>query len=233
MVKERIAKLRALMNEKGIDAYMVPTDDYHCSEYVGEFFKCRKYITGFTGSAGTALILRDEAGLWTDGRYFIQAAAQLEGSGVELYKMAEPNVPTIEEFLQEKLTEGMTLGYDGRVVAATKAATIKKLMAENGVSVKTDEDLIGEIWSDRPALSCEPVFELGTQWSGKSRSEKIAEIREAMSKAGADGFLLSALEDISWLLNIRGNDIHTCPVVLAYLYMTQEEVQLFANEKAF
>jgi Xaa-Pro aminopeptidase len=233
MIKERIAKLRALMNEKGIDAYMVPTDDYHCSEYVGDFFKCRKYITGFTGSAGTALILKDEAGLWTDGRYFIQAAQQLEGSGVELYKMAEPDVPTIEEFLKEKLTEGMTLGYDGRVMAATKAEAIKALMAENGVRVVTGEDLVGDIWTDRPALSCEPVFELDTKWSGKTRAEKLAQIRESMKEAGADGFLLSALEDIAWLLNIRGNDVHTCPVVLAYLYMTQEEVHLYTNVKAY
>lgn len=233
MVKERIAKLRNLMKERGVDAYLVPTDDYHCSEYVGSFFKCRKYITGFTGSAGTAVILADEAGLWTDGRYFIQAAQQLQGSGVELFKMGEPGVPSIEEFLEKKLCEGQRLAYDGRVMAAVKAEKLKSLMSEKGIQISAENDLVGEIWEDRPALSCEPVFELGEMWSGKSRREKIREIRKEMKKAGADVFLLSALEDISWLLNVRGNDIHCCPVVLAYLLMTEEQVLLFANEKAF
>lgn len=233
MINERIEKLRALMQEKQVDAYMVPTDDFHCSEYVGDYFKCRKYITGFTGSAGTAVILKEEAGLWTDGRYFIQAAQQLEGTGITLYKMGEPDVPTIEEFLKEKLSEGQTLAYDGRVMAAVKADSIKKIMKDRGVKVYAEEDLVGQIWENRPALSCEPVFELTETWSGKSRADKIREIRESMEAASADGFLLSSLEDIAWLLNIRGNDIHCCPVVLAFLYMTKDEVLLFTNEDAY
>lgn len=233
MIQERIARLRALMNEKGVDAYLVPTDDYHCSEYVGDFFKCRKYITGFTGSAGTAVILAEEAGLWTDGRYFIQAAQQLQGSGVDLYKMGEPGVPTINEFLADRLKEGQTLAYDGRVMAAVKADEIKKIMSDKKVQVSAEEDLVGQIWDNRPSISCEPVFELEEKWSGRSRKEKLKEIRNAMEKKKADYFLLSSLEDIAWLLNIRGNDIHCCPVVLAYVIMTQERVQLFANENAF
>ena len=233
MVKERIEKLRAVMKEKKVDAYLVPTDDYHCSEYVGDYFKCRKYITGFTGSAGKAVILQDMAGLWTDGRYFIQAEQQLAGSGVTLFKMGEPGVPTIEEFLEENLKEGQCLGFDGRTVSARDAAELIQRMEKKGVSIFCQEDLVGQIWEDRPALSCEPVKELDVKWSGKSRADKCSEIREALKKEGADAFVLTALDDIAWLLNIRGGDIHTCPVVLSYLVMTETQITLYANEQAF
>lgn len=232
-VKERIAALRARMKETGIDAYLIPTDDFHGSEYVGEYFKCRKYITGFTGSAGTALIMQDMAGLWTDGRYFIQAANQLKGTGITLFKMGEPEVPTVHEFLKKKLTQGMCLGFDGRTVSAKEAAELEKMLDENGVSLSVDHDLAGDIWENRPVLSCEPVTELDIKWAGESRTDKCARIRKAMEKKGADLFVLTSLDDIAWLLNIRGGDIHCCPVVLSYLVMTKTEIRLFANEKAF
>lgn len=232
-VRERIAALREKMQERKIDAYLVPTDDFHASEYVGEYFKCRKYITGFTGSAGTAVILQDMAGLWTDGRYFIQAAAQLEGTGVELFKMGEPGVPTVHEFLEEKLGDGMCLGFDGRTVNAKEAVELEKILGKKGAFLSVDYDLIGEVWEDRPALSCEPVMELDVKWAGESRADKCARIRKAMEKKGADAFVLTSLDDIAWLLNIRGGDVHCCPVVLSYLVMTKTEIRLFANEKAF
>lgn len=232
-VTERLSALRALMKEKGVDAYLVPTDDFHASEYVGDYFKCRKYITGFTGSAGTAVITMDMAGLWTDGRYFIQAAQQLEGTTVELFKMGEPEVPTIHEFLEEKLTEGMCLGFDGRTVSAAEAEELKELLSDKKIRFSVEEDLIGEIWTERPALSCEPVMELDIKWAGESRAEKCARIRRKMQEKQADVFVLTSLDDIAWLLNIRGNDIHCCPVVLSYLVLTEEEALLFANEKAF
>ena len=232
-VKERITALREVMAEKKIDAYLVPTDDFHASEYVGEYFKCRKYITGFTGSAGRAVIMQDMAGLWTDGRYFIQAAAQLEGTGVELFKMGEPDVPTVHQFLEEKLGEGMCLGFDGRTVSAEEADELTELLAKKGATLQTDSDLVGEIWEDRPALSCEPVMELDVKWAGESRADKCARIRKSMEEKGADGFVLTSLDDIAWLLNIRGGDVHCCPVVLSYLIMTKTEIRLFANEKAF
>lgn len=232
-VTERLSALRALMKEKGVDAYLVPTDDFHASEYVGDYFKCRKYITGFTGSAGTAVITMDMAGLWTDGRYFIQAAQQLEGTTVELFKMGEPEVPTIHEFLEEKLTEGMCLGFDGRTVSAAEAEELKELLSDKKIRFSVEEDLIGEIWTERPALSCEPVMELDIKWAGESRAEKCARIRRKMNEKQADVFVLTSLDDIAWLLNIRGNDIHCCPVVLSYLVLTEEEALLFANEKAF
>ena len=232
-VNERITALRERMKEKKIDAYLVPTDDFHASEYVGEYFKCRKYITGFTGSAGTAVIMQDMAGLWTDGRYFIQAAAQLEGTGVELFKMGEPDVPTVHQFLEEKLGEGMCLGFDGRTISAKEASELSEALGKKGASLSVDYDLAGEVWEDRPALSCEPVMELDVKWAGESRADKCAKIRKAMEEKGADAFVLTSLDDIAWLLNIRGGDVHCCPVVLSYLVMTQKEIKLFANENAF
>lgn len=232
-VTERIAALRKLMKKKGIDAYLVPTDDFHGSEYVGDYFKCRKYITGFTGSAGTAVIMQDMAGLWTDGRYFIQAAQQLEGTPVTLFKIGEPDVPTTHRFLEENLKEGMCLGFDGRTVSGEEADQLKKILQKKQIRFSVNEDLIGKIWQDRPALSCEPVMELDVKWAGKSRADKIQEIRTKLKEKGASLFVLTSLDDIAWLLNIRGNDIHCCPVVLSYLVMDEKEIRLFANEKAF
>ena len=232
-VQKRLSALRELMKKGGVDAYLVPTDDFHASEYVGDYFKCRKYITGFTGSAGTAVITEDMAGLWTDGRYFIQAAQQLEGTSVTLFKMGEPGVPTVHEFLKDKLTEGMCLGFDGRTVSAAEADQLKTLLSDKNIRFSVEEDLIGEIWTDRPELSCEPVMELDVKWTGESRADKCRRIRHKMEEKQADVFVLTSLDDIAWLLNIRGNDIHCCPVVLSYLVMTKEEILLFANENAF
>ncbi len=232
-IKEKLTALRNLMKEKKIDAYLVPTDDFHGSEYVGDYFKCRKYITGFTGSAGTAVIMQDMAGLWTDGRYFIQAAEQLRGSTIELFKSGEPEVPTVHQFLKEKLEKGMCLGFDGRTVSAKEAEQLGELLKEKDITFSVNNDLVGEIWEGRPALSCEPVMELDVRWTGKSRADKIADIREQMKEKEADIFILTSLDDIAWLLNIRGNDIHCCPVVLSYLVMTDAEIRLYANKAAF
>ncbi len=233
MIQERIAALRKRMKEEKIDAYLVLTDDFHGSEYVGGYFKCREYITGFTGSAGTALITEESAGLWTDGRYFIQAAQQLKGSGITLYKMGEPDVPTVHEYLEQTLGIGQCLGYDGRTVSTGEASELSEILNKKGAVQNGSLDLIGDIWEDRPRLSCEPVSELDVKWSGESRASKIARVRKSMLEKKADLFLLSTLDDIAWLLNIRGGDIACCPVVLSYLVMTDEEALLFANERAF
>lgn len=232
-IKQKLNALRILMKEKKIDVYLVPTDDFHGSEYVGDYFKCRKYITGFTGSAGTAIITQDMAGLWTDGRYFIQAADQLRDTTIELFKSGEPGVPTVHQFLNDKLEEGMCLGFDGRTVSAREAEELQELLQEKHITFSVNDDLIGEIWEDRPALSCEPVMELDIRWTGKSRADKIAEIREQMKAKEVDTFILTSLDDIAWLLNIRGNDIHCCPVVLSYLVMMENELRLYANAAAF
>lgn len=232
-IKQKLNALRILMKEKKIDAYLVPTDDFHGSEYVGDYFKCRKYITGFTGSAGTAIITQDMAGLWTDGRYFIQAADQLRDTTIALFRSGEPGVPTVHQFLNDKLQEGMCLGFDGRTVSAREAEELQELLQEKHITFSVNDDLIGEIWEDRPVLSCEPVMELDIRWTGKSRADKIAEIREQMKAKEADTFILTSLDDIAWLLNIRGNDIHCCPVVLSYLVMMENELRLYANAAAF
>ena len=232
-VLERLAALRALMGEKGITAYLVPTDDFHGSEYVGEYFKCRKYLTGFTGSAGTALVTQDFAGLWTDGRYFLQAERELAGSGFTLMKMREPGVPTLEEYLEEALPAGSVLGFDGRCVSAGAFEGFQKKLGKKGCEIRPDLDLVGDIWKGRPSLPAEPVWELDVKWCGRSRGEKLADLRQQMEKAGAQVHLLTSLDDIAWLLNLRGGDIPCNPVFLSYLAVEEDGVVLFANEKDF
>ena len=231
-MNKHLEQLREKMRERGIDVYVVPTSDYHESEYVSEHFACRRYITGFTGSAGTAVVTMEEAGLWTDGRYFVQAAKQLEGSGVTLRKMGVEGVPTILEYLHQAMPEGGTLGFDGRVVNELLGEEMEAAVAARHAKIAYGEDLVGMIWADRPALSREPVWILDEKYCGKSAAEKIADLRAAMREAGADVHVLTALDDIVWLLNIRGNDVPCNPVVLSYLAVTETEVLLFIQEEA-
>ena len=230
-IAERIERLRELMAESRIDAYLVPTSDYHESEYVGEHFACRKYITGFSGSAGTALITMDWAGVWTDGRYFVQAAAELAGTGVELMRMGQEGVPALEEYLEQNMPESGILGFDGRVINARMGEDLQKRLEDRGVSFAYTESLIGEIWEDRPALSAEPVWILDERYAGKPAQQKIADLRAAMDKYHANVHIITTLDDIVWLLNIRGNDIPCNPVVLSYLAVTPKELLLFINSK--
>ena len=167
-----------------MDAYFVPTADFHESEYVGEHFACRKYITGFTGSAGVALITKDWAGLWTDGRYFVQAAGELKDSGVELMKMGQPGVPTVEQYLEEHMPERGVLGFDGRVINSKTGESLQERLSRKQASICSEHDLIGEIWSDRPALSAEPVWILDAKYTGESAAERLAKVREKMKENG-------------------------------------------------
>lgn len=207
MIQERLAALRGEMKKREIDIYVVPTADFHESEYVGDYFKARKFITGFTGSAGTAVITMTEAGLWTDGRYFVQAEAQLSGSTVTLYRMGEEGVPKVDEFLADRLPEGGRLGFDGRVVNGNWGKRLLALAEKKGGSLSVDEDLIDRIWEERPALSKKPVFLLEERYSGRGTADKLAAVRAEMKKEGADVHILTCLYDIAWLLNIRGGDI--------------------------
>lgn len=229
-VSERITKLRALMEEKNISMYIVPTADFHQSEYVGEHFKARKYITGFTGSAGTAVITMNNAGLWTDGRYFLQAEKQLEGTTVELFKMGEPNVPTIEEYIESTLPEKGTLGFDGRVVSMRDGQVYEKIVQEKNGFIKYDCDLIDDIWENRPPLSEKPAFSLDIKYTGESTASKLNRVRESMRAAGTNAHVITSLDDIAWLLNIRGDDIEFFPLILSYVIVTMDEVHLFINE---
>ena len=231
MINKRIQMLRQKMAERGITIYVVPTSDFHESEYVGDYFKARKFITGFTGSAGTAVITMDQAGLWTDGRYFIQAAAQLANSEVKLFKMGEENVPTVIEFIRDHLVQGGGLGFDGRVINARLGTELKELAEQKKASFHTSQDLVGMIWEERPAMPMEPVFLLEEQYTGESTTSKIKRVREKMKQSNADVHILTSLDDIAWMLNIRGNDILHFPVVLSFLAITQTECCLFIHSE--
>ena len=231
MIPERLARLRAEMEKRGIAAYIVPTADFHESEYVGEHFKARKYITGFSGSAGTAIVTMTEAGLWTDGRYFLQAAKQLEGTGVTLYRSGEEGVPSTAEYLRSALRPGDVLGFDGRVVNAAFGDELRAIAEEKGGSLYVDEDLVGLIWEDRPPLPHEKVWVLTDEYSGKNAAVKLADVRAKMAEAGADVHLLTSLYDIAWLLNVRGGDIDYVPVVLSYLALERERCLWFVQEE--
>ena len=230
-VPERVTALRALMTERGYDIYMVPTDDNHQSEYVGEYFKARAFITGFTGSAGTAVFTKDFAGLWTDGRYFIQAAQQLDGSGVELMKMGEPGVPTVEEFIASAMPEGGVLGFDGRVVAMGLGKDLETRLAAKNATINYSEDLVDKIWTDRPALSEKPAFALGEEYTGESTASKLARIREAMAAAGADTHVVAALDDICWTVNLRGDDVAFSPMLLSYAIITMDGMKYYVDDR--
>lgn len=231
MIPERLTALREEMKRRSIDIYVVPTADFHESEYVGEHFKARKFITGFTGSAGTAVITLKEAGLWTDGRYFVQAEKQLEGSTVTLYRMAEEGVPAVEEFVKDKLPQGGCIGFDGRTVNGAWGEKFAAIAEEKGGSLSVGEDLIDLIWTDRPELSRAPLFILEEKYSGKSTAEKIKDVRAKMAEEGADVNILTSLCDIAWLLNIRGGDIQSVPVVLSYLVLTRDQCIWFLQEE--
>ena len=232
-MRKQLQALRDVMAEHKIDAYLIPTDDFHGSEYVGDHFACRKYVSGFTGSAGTLLVFPQWAGLWTDGRYFLQAEDQLKDSGIRLMKQGEPGVPSLDEFLRSSLQPHQALGFDGRCVSARTGRKYYRMAKNRGARINDQLDLVDQIWPDRPPLAAQPVWSLAVEYAGESRWDKLERVREAMTGEGADTFLLTSLEDIAWLLNIRGGDVDCNPVVLAYLSLTQDACYLFANGSAF
>lgn len=229
-ISERIQKLREIMKKNKIDYYMIPSGDFHQSEYVSDYFKSREYITGFTGSAGSALIGLEKAILWTDGRYFIQAENQLKGSGIELYKMRIPGWPTLEEWLMENMKTGETLGFDGKVISVNEYKEFKKIEHKKNIKILMDKDLIDEIWNERPNLPKEKIFLHDVKYCGKSACEKIKEVREEMKKLGGKSYVISSLDDIAWLYNIRGNDVKDTPVALAYGLVNENEAILYIDK---
>ena len=230
-MKEELEVLRIKMRETGVDACLIPTSDFHGSEYVGDYFKCREFLSGFTGSAGTLVVTQEEARLWTDGRYFLQAAKQLEGSDIALMKERQPGVPTIEDYLKETLKKGQTLGFDGRCIMADYADTLVAQLNAKGVAVRMDIDLPGAVWKNRPALSAEKVWPLPIEYAGESSQSKIERVRKFLSEKKAQYFLLTSLEDIAWLLNMRGNDVESTPVILSYLLLGEKELTWYVQEK--
>jgi len=226
---EKLNALRKLMKERNIDAYLLPSGDAHASEYIADYWKARPWFSSFTGSSGTVIVTTTEAGLWTDGRYFIQAASQLEGSDIDLYKMEMPNVPKYREFLAGKLPHGGKLGFDGRVVTVSDHEETCDALNDKEITYAYNEDLIGLIWQDRPALPTEKAFEHNLRFTGAASKEKLASIRAEMEKHGVSSYLVTALDSIAWLANIRGNDMSYTPVVYAYALITTSDAHLFIN----
>lgn len=227
----KLNSIREAMKENGIGYYIIPSEDSHQSEYVPNYYKGREYISGFNGSAGTLLIGMDEAYLWTDGRYFIQAEKQLEGSGIKLMKIMIPGYPTINEWLSQNLKLGDVLGFDGSVVSTNAFKEYSKLAIDNKFDIRMDKDLLNDVWEDRPELSKEEIFILDVKYAGKSASEKVNEVREEMKKLKGDNYVLASLDDIAWLFNIRGNDIAYNPVALSYALINKTEAILYINNE--
>lgn len=230
MKNERLLSLRNQMKEAGVHCMVIPTSDYHNSEYVSDFFMARKYFSGFTGSAGTLVVTPDEAALFTDGRYFIQAAKELKDSGITLMKMGEPEVPTMTEYVDQKLQQGWTLCFDGRVLTSSKGSELEEIARKHGGQLRFDLDLCDAAWENRPALIHHPVWVLSEEYAGESVEEKLTRVREEMEKEEAGIHVLTSLDDIAWLYNIRSNDVECCPVVLAYTMVTKDRALLFAEE---
>ena len=230
-ISERIAALREAMKQHKIDAYIIPTSDPHMSEYPADCWKYREWISGFTGSAGTVVITADKAGLWTDSRYFLQASTQLEGTGIELFKMMLPETPTIPEFLVHELKEGQTVGLNGETYSLADARTLEKVMAGKEIKLNTNASLIDPIWKERPAIPEAPLFEMPVELSGKSVEDKLLDINKMLHKAGADCTILSALDEVAWTFNIRGTDVAYNPVAISYAFVSEKESVLFVNPK--
>jgi Xaa-Pro aminopeptidase len=227
----KLTALREEMQFRELTAYIVPTADPHMSEYLAPRWQSRKWLTGFTGSAGTAVITEEKAGLWADGRYYIQAGSELKGSGVDLFKLYTPGVPDHITWLIDTLKKGDRIGIDGSILSAASYKDMKKRFDKAGLELVTEFDLIDPIWNDRPELPKKEVFAHDVQFAGKSRIEKIADLRKDMKKKKADHYIVSALDEIAWLFNIRGSDIDFNPVTIAYVVISLEETLLFISKE--
>ena len=230
-IQDRITALRGFMSENGISAFIVPSTDPHSGEYVPAHWESRKWLSGFSGSAGTVVITKDNAGLWTDSRYFIQAEEQLEGTGIQLFKDRLPETPSIPEWLGSVLSNGEKVGIDGWVNSMQEAAGLRKALHTYGLELTLTEDPFQQIWKDRPTLPQSPVFIHGLEYAGVSCSEKICKIKEAIKKNGASAIILSALDEIAWTLNLRGDDVHCNPLFISYLVLSENKNTLYILEE--
>ncbi len=228
-INDKIALLREEMKQHGMSAYIIPSSDAHMSEYVATHWQGRAYLSGFTGSAGTLVVTLTESGLWTDGRYFIQAEQELKGSEIKLFRIAQPNVPTINEYLVRVLNEGETVGFDGKCLSVGLVKELIQSLQVKNVKVVGEYDLLDKIWNDRPAIPATEVFVHETQYTGYSCAEKLEMVRKEMKKVGSNGYVLTALGSIAWLFNVRGDDILFNPLVVSYAFVTETEAYLFVD----
>jgi Xaa-Pro aminopeptidase len=226
---EKLTQLRSRMKALGVDAYIITGADAHGSGYTAAYWKTRKWFSGFTGSNGMVVVTRDKAGLWTDGRYFIQAEKELLGSGITLYKMEEPNVPTYQAFLKDNLPQGGRVAFDGRTLTVQSFDALKKQLKDKEITYEYSVDLIDGMWAERPPMPSEPAFAHDIKFAGKSTREKLETVRKQMAKKEIGGYLIAALDDIAWLLNIRGNDVPYTPVVYAYAFITASQAHVFTD----
>lgn len=233
VIRERLAKVRELMKETGIDIYVVVTGDYHISEYAGDYFKEREYITGFTGSAGTAVITQNEAKLFTDGRYFVQAARQIEGTGFELMAVGAPGVMNLIEYCTSVAGKDMVMGFDGRTVPAEMGLELSGLMASKGGSCDFDFNAIEKIYENRAAFPHSKAFYLEKKYTGAEIEEKLVHIREMMGRKNADVHIMTTLDDICWTFNIRGRDVECNPVIMAFSAITKDRAYIYADRERF
>lgn len=229
-MKQTIVDLRKVMQREGIDAWISPSSDAHQSEYPTEYDKCRRFLSGFTGSAGTLLVMKEEAYLWTDGRYFLQAGNELEGSGITLMKMGEPGVPNLDELLEEKMKKDEVLGFNGSLLSFSEGKVIASKVVKNGVKLAIGKEITDEVWTDRPERPHTKVFILEEKYAGKSAAKKISEVRERMK--GRDLLIVSSLSDIAWLTNLRAFDIKCNPLFLSYFILESDKATLFIQEEA-
>ena len=230
---ERIRQLREKMAEKNIDFYIIPTADDHSSEYVGAYYKLRNYFAGFTGSAGTLLIGKEMSGLWTDGRYYIQAEKQLAGSEVELFRMGSDGVPSIEEYIESHLPEKGIIAFDGQVIDLAQGMGYEAIADAVGGQILWDEDIAGKLWKERPVRTSAPVYELKMQYAGKSCRDKLIDLRKYMEGNKGEAVLIGSLEEIAWLTNLRGDDVTHTPVFLAFALIDREKMNLYVYKEAF
>ncbi len=226
---EKLSALQSAMKSQGIHAWIIPSSDPHESEYTAEHWSGRGWLSGFSGSAGTVVVLQSQAALWTDGRYFLQAEQELNGTGIDLMRDGESGVPSISQWLLDTLEEGQTVGFDGKVMSLAKTRDLSTKLSAKKLQLKSDQDLLNSAWTDRPAMPAAPVFLHTDETAGKTREEKLTEVREKMTEAGAEHTLITALDDVAWLFNLRGADIECNPVFLAYALVSTDKIQLFVD----
>lgn len=228
-INRRLADLRKEMSAAQIDAYIIPSSDPHQSEYVADHWKAREWISGFTGSAGIVIITMETAGLWTDSRYYIQAAEELKDTEFKMHPLYQDGKTQYPIWLANNLTVGATIGLDGFLWTKAQLSIIKKATLDKDIKLRTDADLISASWKDRPALPTEKIFELNQQYAGVSRVAKLTKIRSLLKENGAHHYLVTKLDDIAWLLNLRGRDVSFNPIFIAYLWITPDNCSLFIN----
>lgn len=227
IIRQRLRMMRTAMREMKLDYYLIPTADFHNSEYVSAYFKAREYLSGFTGSNGTLVISQEDAGLWTDGRYFVQAEAELNDTGIRLFRMQEEGVPTITEYLQQNMWEGQSLGFDGRTLTAEFGRKLAEALEGKKIMIRYDKDVVDAIWQERPSFPCSSAEIVPEKYCGESVCEKLEKVRKKMKEAGTSCFFLSRLDDLMWLFNLRGNDVECNPVLMSYGFITEKDAFLF------